>query len=159
MAWQDLFDQNFQRMYRFAYARTGDAHAAEDIASEVFASAAQSIRRYRYTGAPITAWLYRIARNTTADHLERRRRRPQASLEDIEIESPSFDGSIDDKTDLLRGIAELSRDQQEVIALRFYSDCSISEAAHALGKSEGAVKLLQHRAIAALRRHLTRGGA
>jgi RNA polymerase sigma-70 factor (ECF subfamily) len=155
-AWQQLFDENFSSMYRFAYARTGDTHLAEDIASEVFAAAAHGIRRYRYTGAPISAWLYRIARNVTADHLEHRRKRPQSSLEHIEIESPEFAGAMDDAADLRRSISLLSREQQEVIALRFFNDCSLAEAAQALGKSIGAVKLLQHRAVTALRRHMTR---
>jgi RNA polymerase sigma-70 factor (ECF subfamily) len=158
MAWQQLFDENFGRMYRFAYARTGDTHVAEDIASEVFAAAAQGIRRYRFTGAPIAAWLFRIARNVTADHLEHRRKRPQTSIDDVEIESPAFAAFVDDATDLRRCVALLSREQQEVIALRFFNDCSLLEAAEALGKSVGAIKLLQHRALASLKKQLTRGG-
>ncbi|HLF79470.1 MAG TPA: sigma-70 family RNA polymerase sigma factor [Dehalococcoidia bacterium] len=157
MAWQLLFDQEFPRMYRFAYARTGDPQLAEDIASEVFAAAAQGIARYRHTGAPIAAWLFRIARNITADHLEKRRKRPQSSIDDVEIESPAFSGQIDERTDLAYYIKRLSREQQEVIALRFFNDCSLNESAHALGKSVGAVKVLQHRALAALKKHMTQG--
>jgi RNA polymerase sigma-70 factor (ECF subfamily) len=157
VAWQQLFDQEFSRMYRFAYARTGDPEMAEDIASEVFAAAAQGIARYRYTGAPIAAWLFRIARNLTADHLERRRKRPQSSIDDVEIESPAFAAQIDDRTDLALYIKKLSKEQQEVIGLRFFNDCSLIESAHALGKSVGAVKVLQHRALAALKKHMTQG--
>jgi RNA polymerase sigma-70 factor (ECF subfamily) len=154
MAWQQLFDDHFQRLYRFAYARTGDAHAAEDIAAEVFAAAARGIKRYRHTGAPIAAWLFRIARNETADHLSSRKRRPQTPLESVELEGAPFSAAVEDNADLAAGIARLSRDQQEVIALRFYADCSVRETAQALGKSDGAVKLLQHRAIRALRMQL-----
>ncbi len=157
-AWQQLFNENFGRMYRFAYARTGDAHLAEDIASEVFTAAAQGIGRYRFTGAPIAAWLFRIARNVTADQLEHRRKRPQVSMEDIELETPAFASFVDDATDLGRSIARLSREQQEVIALRFFNDCSLIEAAETMGKSVGAVKLLQHRALASLKKQMTQAG-
>ncbi len=155
MAWQQLFDTNYQRMYRFAYARTGDVTLSEDIASEVFAAAAQGIAKYTYTGAPIAAWLYRIARNVTADHLDRRRKRPTSSIDDVEIESPEFAPNIDNAMDIKESLTHLSRDQQEVIALRFFNDCSLIEAAESLGKSVGAVKLLQHRALAALKKQMT----
>jgi RNA polymerase sigma-70 factor (ECF subfamily) len=158
IAWQELFDLYFRKLYRFAYARTGDPDAAEEIASETMAAAAQGIGRYRDTGAPIGAWLYRITRNITADHLERRRRRPQASLEAVEVESPSWAPGVEDSTDIARGLAKLTREQQEVIALRFYNDCSLAEAAEAMGKSVNAVKVLQHRALAALKRQLTGKG-
>ena len=155
-AWNELFEQYYRKMYNFAYVRTGDVSAAEEIASEVFAAAARGISRYRETGAPIGAWLYRIARNITADHVDKRRRRPFVSLDAAEIdpEDPALD--IEDAADIARGLARLTRDQQDVIALRFYNDCSLQEAAAAMGKSIGAVKLLQHRALAALRRQLTR---
>ena len=55
-AWQDLFERHFKKMYAFAYARTGDPQAAEDIASEVFAAAAKGIKSYKPTGAPLAAW-------------------------------------------------------------------------------------------------------
>jgi RNA polymerase sigma-70 factor (ECF subfamily) len=153
-AWQELFGRYFRKMYSFAYLRTGDADAAEEIAAEVFAAAAQGIGRFRRTGAPISAWLYRINRNLTADHLERRRRRPQVSLDGIEVEVAGPFGNVDDRADLAAALALLTREQQEVVTLRFFSDCSLDETAHAIGKSLGATKVLQHRALASLRRHL-----
>jgi RNA polymerase sigma-70 factor (ECF subfamily) len=156
-AWQELFEQYHRKMYSFAYVRTGDLNAAEEIASEVFAAAVAGIGRYRPTGAPFAAWLYRIARNITADHLDRRRRRPTASLEGVEIEVSGPALQVERQADLARGIAALTREQQEVISLRYMSDCSLEEAAQAMGKSVGAVKLLQHRAIIALRKQMTRG--
>jgi RNA polymerase sigma-70 factor, ECF subfamily len=153
-AWNDLFERYFRKMYSFAYVRTGDTHLAEEIASEVFAAAARGISRYRDTGAPIGAWLYRIARNITADHVDKRAKRPLVSIDAIQLETDGMARRVENAADLARGIAELTREQQEVIALRFYSDCSLQEAAAALGKSVGAIKLLQHRALAALRRQL-----
>jgi RNA polymerase sigma-70 factor (ECF subfamily) len=153
-AWNDLFERYFRKMYSFAYVRTGDTHLAEEIASEVFAAAARGIARYRDTGAPIGAWLYRITRNITADHVDRRARRPQVSIDTVQLETEGMALSVENAADLARGVAQLTQEQQEVIALRFYNDCSLQEAASALGKSVGAVKLLQHRALAALRRQL-----
>ena len=153
-AWQDLFESHFRKMYSFAYARTGDAHLSEEIASEVFAAAARGISRYRDTGAPIGAWLYRIARNITADYVDRRARRPVVSIDAVQLETEGMALGIENAADLARCIKQLTAEQQEVIALRFYSDCSLQEAAAAMGKSVGAVKLLQHRALAALRRQL-----
>ena len=155
-AWRDLFDEFYRKMYAFAYARTGDVEAAEDIAAEVFAAAAKGIAGYRQTGAPIGAWLYRIARNLTADHLEGRRRKPAVSLEaaEVEVESPNWTGHLDESTDLLNTIAGLKRDHRDVLLLRFFGDCSVTETAKAMGRNEGAVRVLQHRALAALRRRL-----
>src|SRR5438874_9974798 len=159
-AWQEFFHEFYKKMYSFAYVRTGDVEAAEDIAAEVFAAAARGIERYRPTGAPIGAWLYRIARNITADHLESRRRKPAVSLEEaeIDVESPNWSGQLDERSDLLMSMAGLNREHQEVLILRFFQDCSVSETAKAMGKNEGAVRVLQHRAIIALRRRMEASG-
>jgi RNA polymerase sigma-70 factor (ECF subfamily) len=156
-AWQDLFDRHFKKMYAFAYARTGDPQAAEDIASEVFAAAAKGIKTYKPTGAPLAAWLYRIARNITADHLDARRRKPSVSVEEleIEVEAEGWDGLVDLRGDLRQAMTHLTKEQQEVIALRFFDDCSLAETAAAMHKSVDAIKVLQHRALGALRRAMT----
>jgi RNA polymerase sigma-70 factor, ECF subfamily len=153
-AWQDLFEGYFRKMYNFAYVRTGDIHLSEEIAAEVFAAAARGISRYRDTGTPIGAWLYRIARNITADYVDRRAKRPVVSIDAVQFETEGMALGVENAADLAQSVAQLTREQQEVIALRFYSDCSLQEAAVALGKSVGAVKLLQHRALATLRRLL-----
>ena len=157
-AWQSLFERNYDKMYRFAYVRTGDRSAAEDIAAEVFVAAAKGIRRYKPTGAPFASWLYRIARNLTADHLDRLRRRPLVKLEGIDLASGSWDGAVEDAADLARALSALTRNQREVLLLRFFSDCSLEETAGAMGKNVGAVKVLQHRALAAMRRRMAPGG-
>ena len=156
-AWRSLFERYYRKMYSFAYVRTGDASAAEDIAAEVFVAAAKGIARYRPGPAPFAAWLYRIARNVTADHLDRLRRRPTIPLDAIDLASDAWDGAVEDAADLASVIARLTGEQQEVILLRFFSDCSLEETAGAMAKSVGAIKLLQHRALASLRRHLTPG--
>jgi RNA polymerase sigma-70 factor (ECF subfamily) len=153
-AWQQLFDEYYRKMYSFAYVRTGDTTAAEDIAADVFVAAAKGIASYKPTGAPFASWLYRIARNLTADHLERRRKRPAVPLDTIELASNSWDAGVDDATDIARALTHLTKEQQEVIVLRFFNDCSLQDAAEAMGKNVGAIKLLQHRALAALRRQM-----
>ena len=154
-AWQRLFDEYYRKMYRFAYVRTGDTTAAEDIAAEVFVAAAKGIASYKPTGAPFASWLYRIARNLTADHLERLRRRPAVPLDSVELASSAWDAGIDDATDIARALTHLTKEQQEVIVLRFFNDCSLQDAADAMGKNVGAIKVLQHRALGALRRQMT----
>lgn len=154
-AWQRLFDENFPKIYRFAYARTGDANVAEEVAAETFLAAARGIGRFRFTGAPISAWLYRIARNLTVDQLEDRGKRRAVSLDGLEAEAAGWAAGVEDAADISRCLALLTREQQEVITLRFFSDCSLQETAGALGKSVGSVKLLQHRALKSLRKHLS----
>jgi RNA polymerase sigma-70 factor (ECF subfamily) len=157
-AWQALFESYYDKMYRFAYVRTGDTSAAEEIAAEVFVAATKGIARYKDTGAPFASWLYRIARNLTADHLDRRRRRPVVALDSIEISAGGWDGAVDDAADIAKALSELTKEQQEVLLLRFFSDCSLEETAGAMGKKVGAIKVLQHRALAAMKRNLTKGG-
>jgi RNA polymerase sigma-70 factor (ECF subfamily) len=153
-AWQAMFAEHYQKLYRFAYARTGDPSASEEIASEVFAAAVQRIGAYRETGAPIGAWLFRIARNQVADHLERRRSKPVVPLDGVDVETREWAASLEDKADLARSLRELTREQQDVIALRFFADCSLVETAASMNKSLAAVKVLQHRALAALRKQM-----
>jgi RNA polymerase sigma-70 factor (ECF subfamily) len=153
-AWQQLFDEYYGKMYSFAYVRTGDTTEAEDIAAEVFVAAAKGVASYKPTGAPFASWLYRIARNLTADHLERRRKRPAVSLDGIDVASNAWDAGVDDAADIAEALTHLTKEQQEVIVLRFFHDCSLQDAAEAMGKNVGAIKLLQHRALAALRRHM-----
>jgi RNA polymerase sigma-70 factor (ECF subfamily) len=80
-AWEALLEREMPRLFKFAYARTGDAAASEDIAAEVFEEAARRIGRYEERGLPLSAWLFRIARNLVADHHARLRRRPLLSLD------------------------------------------------------------------------------
>jgi RNA polymerase sigma-70 factor (ECF subfamily) len=157
-AWEWLFEREFPRVYRFAFVRTGEVSAAEDIAAEVFEEAAARIGRYEFRGLPVRAWLFRIARNLTADHLSRRKRRPVLRLEDAEEQPAPAHEDIESLTDVARAMAGLTPEQQEVLALRFISGCDLAETAASLGKSVGAVKLLQHRALQALRKRLGAGG-
>ncbi len=156
-AWRMLFDTFFHDIYAFAYARTGDVHQAEDIASEVFCEAAVGIERFEYKGIPVSAWLFRIARNLTADHLQRRRRQASLSLEANAWLQEIVGEDVtewESWRDLRGALAGLKPEHQEVLILRFIQGMHIAEVASITGKSVGAVKLLQRRATASLRRRL-----
>jgi RNA polymerase sigma-70 factor (ECF subfamily) len=158
--WRQVFETYFGRLAAFAFVRTGDRSAAEDIAAATLAVAVKRIRSFRYTGAPISAWLFRIARNQTADYLNHRRRRPSVPLEAVE---DSVDGNNDSLgrveavSDLRSAFASLKREHQELLALRFIYGLSPTEVAEAMGKSTGSVKVMQHRAAAALKKAMHEG--
>jgi RNA polymerase sigma-70 factor (ECF subfamily) len=153
-AWQEVFENHFQGIFRLAYARTMDRAAAEDIAAEVFAEAFRGIKRYEYRGLPFRAWLYRIASNTIADHLKTRSRRPAVSLAEVEDLLPAAEEDIEGRADLVAAIGTLPVPQQRVLLLRFVNFMSLQEVAQVMGKSLGAIKQLQFRAVAALREKL-----
>jgi RNA polymerase sigma-70 factor (ECF subfamily) len=158
-AWAHLFDQYHPKMYDYCYLRTGDRAAAEDLASDVFLEALRGIRRYRYRGVPLSAWLYRIARNLTADFVRRRASRPTvplaASAGDAALASPDDTEAAGRAQDIQAALRQLTDDQQQVIILRFFQDLSHDETAAVLGRSSGAVRVLQSRALSALRRVMT----
>ena len=155
-AWQAVYDEFFLKLRNFAYARTGDLAEAEDIASEALAGAVKGIASYRDRGAPFGAWLFRIARNVTTDHLRRRGRRPQAAeLSEAHVAPSGEVDAMEDRDALMRVMNLLTEEQQTVIALRFFGDCNLEEAAKAMGRSVHSVKGLQQRALASLRRHIT----
>ncbi|HEX5480002.1 MAG TPA: sigma-70 family RNA polymerase sigma factor [Dehalococcoidia bacterium] len=150
-AWAKLYDRHYAQLWRYLYARTGDRDAADDLATHTFAEALASIARYRYTGTPILAWLYRIARNLAGKH--RRQQRHEAP-----VSAEPAGGAPDDLLDsiaLAEALRTLTEDQREVIALRYFAGYSTAEIAAAMGKGESAVYSLEARAIAALRRELT----
>jgi RNA polymerase sigma-70 factor (ECF subfamily) len=151
-AWRELYDGHYRKMYNFAYVRTGEPELAEDVASEVFAAAVKGIRTFRYTGAPLEAWLYRIARSVTADQLKRRRKKPTVPIDNVEALEESWSPAVDDKRDLVEAMSRLSAEHQEVLVLVFQEGMSSAEAGEVLGKKPGTIRVLQHRALAALRR-------
>lgn len=153
-----MYDEFFTRLRNFAYARCGDLGEAEDIASETMAGALKGIGSYQDRGAPFGAWLFRIARNVTTDHLRRRGRRVETAQLPEDREAP-FAGfsTLEDQDELVRVLGLLTEEQQTVISLRFFADASLEEAARSMNKSVDAVKGLQQRALGSLRRHLEAG--
>jgi RNA polymerase sigma-70 factor (ECF subfamily) len=156
-AWAEIYRRHVQQVYAYIYFRLGDQHVAEDLSADVFVKAIAGIGGFSYRGTPILAWLYRIAHNITVDHRSAAARRMQAQAaeapEDVRDKRDAL-GELDDRSDMMRGIRELTEDQQQVVILRFYHGMSSMEVARVMDKPVGAVKALQTRAIRSLRRVL-----
>lgn len=153
-AWRQLFEEQYERVYRYAYLRLGNTAEADDVAAAVFVEAVKGIRRFRFRGPPVAAWLLRIAHNETVDALKRRARRPVASLEHPEaaeaLQARDEIGVADEWRDLAAAMGKLRASHREVLTLRLIEGRSVEEAARLLGKKPGAVKVLQMRALKAL---------
>ncbi len=156
-AFAELYRAHYAAIGRYLLRRTGDAHATEDLLSEVFLSALRGIHRYRSRGAPFRAWLYRIATNA-ANRWSRRTPRASALETAAHVADPSADGRAPSVTaeqrDALRAMRLLSPRHQAVLALHYVEGLAISEIAAVLRCPEGSVKSRLSRARAALAKHL-----
>lgn len=151
-----LYQRHVQAIYRYVYYRVGDEQTAEDVTADVFLRAVEGLPNYEPRGVPFVAWLYRIAQARVADHFRRQRRRTTTALDES---WPSDEGSPLAQSEqsslherLRAALGHLTTDQQQVIILKFVEGFSNAKVARILGKSEGAVKSLQHRALDALHR-------
>jgi RNA polymerase sigma-70 factor (ECF subfamily) len=159
-ALEQLYLIHFDRIYGYLQLSVGNRHDAEDLTNQTFIKMLESIDRFVWRQAPFSAWLFRIAHNLAMDHF-RSGRRWQYEEEPPE-HSASLEPSAEDEAlamigreSMLGMIGSLSEDQQQVLTLKFVFDFSNSEVATILGKTEGAIKSLQHRALASLQRQLT----
>ncbi len=154
-----LYEYYLPKIYRFVLLKVSHREEAEDLTHQVFLKAWENIEQYEWRGYSFGSWLYQIARNTTIDYY-RGRLAPELSLEELTLEIPSEDtrdDALDSKLDwqkIVRALKELKEVEQEVLIMRFVDDLPLREVAAALGKSEGAVKLIQHRAIKNLKKIL-----
>jgi RNA polymerase sigma-70 factor (ECF subfamily) len=149
-----LYRLHAERIEAYLAGSVGNRHDAEDLTSQTFSRMLERIDRYEDRALPFSAWLFRIARNAAVDHFRstRRERLEAGCPEPREVAPSAEDAALKRLED--RRVAELawhlSEDQRQVVALRFLLGRSNAEAALALGKTEGAVKSLQHRALASL---------
>jgi RNA polymerase sigma-70 factor (ECF subfamily) len=157
-----LYEENFDKIYRYISLKIGDRTEAEDMTQQVFLNAIQSISSYRSKGMPFSSWLYRIAHNQVVDHLRKKSKRPTVPLDEtIPVKGDDPRHTIEQKIEIEEIAAAakgLTQAQREVISLRFAGELSVAECAKTMHKSEGAIKALQHSAIAALRKALGEGG-
>jgi RNA polymerase sigma-70 factor, ECF subfamily len=157
----DLYERHFDGVYSFVVKQTRDREAAQDITSEVFHSALTNLGHFEWRGVPFFAWLLRIASNAVADHFGRavRERKfsetERAQLEKYHASSAELLIKWDRYAQVFRLVRELPDDQRRIVELRFAEEKSIREIARDLGRSEGAIKQLQFRALEALRDVLT----
>jgi RNA polymerase sigma-70 factor (ECF subfamily) len=156
----DIYDTYHPRIYRYVYRQVGHVEVARDLTSEVFERFLQALNQGGGPEQHLASWLYGTARNVVANHYRRQGHREPLPLHEELIDA----GDAPDKI-VARHIAsmqvqaalkELTMDQQQVIILRFLEGLPSKEVARLLSKSVGAVKALQHRALAALQRHLER---
>lgn len=158
-AFGELYDRLYDMVYRYVRAQVNSDALAEDLCEQTFLAALESLDRYRPRGAGIRAWLLRIARNDVLDHYRRVRRISFGPLEQAAgaIAPGGPDEHVlgaEEASRLREGIGSLSEEQRQVVLLRFAGELSHAEVAEILGKTEGAVKALQHRAIVALETHM-----
>jgi RNA polymerase sigma-70 factor (ECF subfamily) len=161
-----LYDLYADKVFRYIWYRVGDRETAEDLTMDVFLRLLEHLPGFRLNRerpvASFSAWLFRIAGNRVVDHYRRRDKREKPVGAPAEWEahrSPSeqaLDAIEQDETaaELRRAIAQLTEEQRQVVLYKFVEDLSNAEVARLLGKSEGAVKSLQHRALAAIQRSL-----
>jgi RNA polymerase sigma-70 factor (ECF subfamily) len=156
-----IHDTYYGPLFRYVAFRVSDRHIAEDLTSEVFTRFLSALRQRNPPSTTLRGWLYGVAAHVVGDHLRGRYRAPHVEL-DVRIASRD-DGPAEiaeaalDRADLREAMASLTEEQQHVLALRFDRELPIGEVARAIGKTEGAVKQLQARAIAALARKLIPG--
>ena len=156
-----LYSHYLPPIYRFVYLKVTHQQEAEDLTHEIFLSAWQNIARYQSQGFPFSSWLYQIARNRIIDHY--RLKRNHVSLEVVDPEAlrgeSRLEGSVDATLTLetiKSAIRRLNHDYQDILIMRFVEDLSPREIAGALGKSEGAIRLMQHRALNQLKSFVDR---
>ncbi|HEV2194737.1 MAG TPA: sigma-70 family RNA polymerase sigma factor [Candidatus Acidoferrum sp.] len=154
-----LYELHFERVYGFIAGRVHDRATAEDLTSEVFYKALANLKNYEWRGVPFLAWLLRIAANAVIDRAQRAsRERPIAD----DPPDPGFKPDmhvIEHRARLFRLVKQLPETQRRVVQERFVDQRSIREIAERLGKSEGAIKQLQLRAIERLRAQMEGGHA
>ena len=144
----ELYEENFSRVYAFVSRRVHNRQEAQDLTSQVFARALANIRRFEWRGTPFAAWLYRMASNAIADHYQSKAR--ELPLHDPQVTDDEL-LQVERRATLARYVERLPAEQRRVVALRFFEGRSIREIAERIGKSEGAVKQLQWRALQKLR--------
>jgi RNA polymerase sigma-70 factor (ECF subfamily) len=152
----DLYENYFELVYAYVARRARDRSDAEDLTSEVFRKALANLSRFQWTGAPFAAWLFRIASNMIADRAKRLAREGNVSFdESVSTSAPGqVQASLEEverQAHMFRLVGELAEDQRRVLVMRFAEEKSIREIASELGRSEGAVKQLQFRALENLR--------
>jgi len=157
-AFAEIFARHRSSIFRYALSLVGDVTVAEDVTGEVFVRLVEKIDRFTYRGRPLLAWLFAIARNLVQDHYRRQKNTVEVSWEGCLATSSSHPEETVEchltQEHLAAAMTQLTEEQRQVILLRFIEGRDIKSVARALGKAESAVKSLQHRGLAALRRIL-----
>ncbi len=155
----EIHEKYYTPLFRYIAFRVGDRDLADDLTSEVFTRLLSALRDKNAPQNTLRGWLFGVASRVVSDHHRRHYRAPEVELDESYVSPSASPADIIEMRltheDLKRAMLELTDEQQQVLSLRFGYDMPIQEVARNLGKSEGAIKQLQARAIAALARKLT----
>lgn len=156
-AFGTLYDRYLPRIYRFVFLKIGRKEEAEDITHQAFLSAWEHVGKYEHRGFPFSSWLYRIAANAVVDHYRTARHHqdietiPEEMFSEVDATEKKMDTAIATRQ-VRAALLKLETEQQSVLIMRFVDNLSNKEVAEALGKSEGAVRVIQHRALKQLKK-------
>jgi RNA polymerase sigma-70 factor (ECF subfamily) len=158
-ALEELYLIHFDRIYSYLHVSVGNRHDAEDLTTQTFLKMLEAIGKFRWQSAPFSAWLFRIAHNLAMDHFRATKRwQPEENPPepDPDEHTSAEHGALESigRKTMLELIEDLSPEQQQVLTLKFVFNFANAEAATILGKTEGAIKSLQHRALASLQKQL-----
>src|SRR5919197_4793684 len=158
-ALEELYLLHFDRIYIYLNMSIGNRHDAEDLTTQTFLKMLESIKRFTWQSAPFSAWLFRIAHNLAMDHFRATRRwQPEEEVPEPpgETEPSAESAALQSigRQSMLDLIENLSLEQQQVLTLKFVFNLPNAEVATILGKTEGAIKSLQHRALVSLQKQM-----
>lgn len=159
VAWSQLYELYYPRIYAFMLVRVRDGMLAEDLCADVFMNALRAIETYEERGLAFAAWLYRIAHNRLIDHYRRHGRIGTDSLDEIDETGDRLadravvtDGGVNpERIDLQTAVGLLSPEQQQIVHLRFIEGMTSAQVAGVMNKTVAAVKIMQHRALKSLK--------
>lgn len=158
-ALEELYLLHFDRIYSYLHMSVGNRHDAEDLTTQTFLKMLESITKFRWQSAPFSAWLFRIAHNLAMDHFRATRRwQPEENVPEqpgeVELSAEAEALQAIGRQSMLELIENLSEEQQQVLTLKFVFNFPNADVATILGKTEGAVKSLQHRALVSLQKQI-----
>ncbi len=155
----DIYDRYVDEVYRYVFRRVSDKETAEDITSQAFMAAVQAFPRFQWNGAPLTCWLYRIARNKITDWYRKNKRYNVVSIDDTvhpklsETFEPQIQ-QIDMRNEIVRAMELLDESDREIITLKYFEDFGNQEIAAVMDISPNHVGVKLHRALKKLRTSL-----
>ncbi len=151
----NLYEEYYDKIARYIFAKLGDQTQAEDLASEVFLKALRSLDSYEERGIKMESWLFRIAHNLIVDHLRKATKHRTITIDTVEIESEEDPVKIAETNiefeKVSQAMKKLTKEQREVLELRFFGGLTSKETGNVLKKSDGAIRHMQHAAVEKLR--------